>query len=258
MSFDRVLTVVNLAATTAIGVGTIALALQGMRLTSEFNGWQRGSAVEQARDQKRTEESLASDRLKDRCIEIAKFATEAAQRSGPSEAPAILKLVGGLDRECASVGLSATAIAAAIVVKTAGRFDEKTVARAAMIVDAVGGERVGRRDRSRAGQAAELSLDPQRSRRFADLIISGALAGKTYAEREQDDSRPEVADAPASEGVVPERSEFTEDLALRAGAGLSVFWDSPVGPVRFDFSKVLQREAADQTETFQFSTSTRF
>jgi outer membrane protein insertion porin family len=47
-------------------------------------------------------------------------------------------------------------------------------------------------------------------------------------------------------------------MALRASAGLSVFWDSPFGPIRFDFSQILRKEDYDETETFRFSTSTRF
>ena len=46
--------------------------------------------------------------------------------------------------------------------------------------------------------------------------------------------------------------------SLRASAGLSVFWDSPFGPIRFDFSQILRKEEYDRTETFRFSTSTRF
>ena len=49
-----------------------------------------------------------------------------------------------------------------------------------------------------------------------------------------------------------------DDLTLRASAGLSVFWRSPMGPIRFDFSQVLAKEDYDKTETFRFSTSTRF
>ncbi len=52
---------------------------------------------------------------------------------------------------------------------------------------------------------------------------------------------------------------LTKDAAsLRAAAGLSVFWDSPFGPIRFDFSQILRKEEYDRTETFRFSTSTRF
>lgn len=46
--------------------------------------------------------------------------------------------------------------------------------------------------------------------------------------------------------------------SLRASAGLSVFWDSPFGPIRFDFSQILRKEEYDRTETFRFSTSTNF
>jgi outer membrane protein insertion porin family len=49
-----------------------------------------------------------------------------------------------------------------------------------------------------------------------------------------------------------------DNLALRASAGLSIDWKSPMGPIRFDFSKILAREDYDRTETFRFSTSTRF
>jgi len=49
-----------------------------------------------------------------------------------------------------------------------------------------------------------------------------------------------------------------DDLALRASVGLSVFWRSPLGPLRLDFSQVLAKEDYDKTESFRFSTSTRF
>jgi outer membrane protein insertion porin family len=49
-----------------------------------------------------------------------------------------------------------------------------------------------------------------------------------------------------------------DDLALRASAGISVFWNSPMGPIRLDFSKILKKEPYDRTEGFRFSTSTQF
>jgi outer membrane protein insertion porin family len=53
-------------------------------------------------------------------------------------------------------------------------------------------------------------------------------------------------------------ANIKDDLSLRATAGLSVFWKSPMGPIRFDFSQILAKETYDKTETFRFSTSTRF
>ncbi|MET0295270.1 MAG: BamA/TamA family outer membrane protein, partial [Phenylobacterium sp.] len=49
-----------------------------------------------------------------------------------------------------------------------------------------------------------------------------------------------------------------DDLSLRASAGVSIFWRSPMGPIRFDISQVLAKEDYDKTETFRFSTSARF
>lgn len=54
------------------------------------------------------------------------------------------------------------------------------------------------------------------------------------------------------------RYDIRDNYALRASAGLSVFWRSPMGPIRFDFSRVLAKEDYDQTELFRFSTGTRF
>lgn len=51
---------------------------------------------------------------------------------------------------------------------------------------------------------------------------------------------------------------IVDDLALRAAAGVSIHWRSPMGPIRFDLSKVLAKEDYDKTETFRFSTSTQF
>jgi outer membrane protein insertion porin family len=49
-----------------------------------------------------------------------------------------------------------------------------------------------------------------------------------------------------------------DDLALRASVGVSIFWRSPMGPLRFDLSQVLAKEDYDNTQAFRFSTSTRF
>ena len=49
-----------------------------------------------------------------------------------------------------------------------------------------------------------------------------------------------------------------DDLGLRASVGLSIFWKSPMGPIRFDFSKILKKDVYDKTELFRFSTATQF
>ena len=84
---------------------------------------------------------------------------------------------------------------------------------------------------------------------FADVGGLGTLRGP--------DISPTVYFTDPQTGLPAVR--ITKDAtALRASAGLSVFWDSPFGPIRFDFSQILRREDYDRTETFRFSTSTRF
>ena len=48
-----------------------------------------------------------------------------------------------------------------------------------------------------------------------------------------------------------------DDLGFRASAGISIFWKSPLGPLRFDFSQIAKR-LLRQNGTVRFSTSTRF
>ncbi len=49
-----------------------------------------------------------------------------------------------------------------------------------------------------------------------------------------------------------------DDLSPRASAGLSIFWDSPFGPVRFDFAHAFVKEDYDRARFFRFSTRTGF
>ncbi len=67
-----------------------------------------------------------------------------------------------------------------------------------------------------------------------------------------------VAPPPVVIGTSTYTSRVEDALAFRASAGISLFWDSPFGPVQFDFSQPLAREDYDRTETFRFSTRTRF
>jgi outer membrane protein insertion porin family len=49
-----------------------------------------------------------------------------------------------------------------------------------------------------------------------------------------------------------------DSTSLRAAAGVSIFWDSPFGPVQFDFARPLEYEEWDRREEFRFSTRTNF
>lgn len=58
--------------------------------------------------------------------------------------------------------------------------------------------------------------------------------------------------------VGPNRLIVDDTASLRVAAGVSIFWDSPFGPVQFDFAQPLQYEEYDRREQFRFSTRTNF
>ena len=49
-----------------------------------------------------------------------------------------------------------------------------------------------------------------------------------------------------------------EDFTARQVIGLSVFWNTPLGPLRFNFSEALASEEFDETQSFDLTISTQF
>ena len=49
-----------------------------------------------------------------------------------------------------------------------------------------------------------------------------------------------------------------DSMNLRSAIGLSVFWDTPIGPLRFNFTKALAKEDYDKEQTFDLTISTQF
>ncbi len=47
-------------------------------------------------------------------------------------------------------------------------------------------------------------------------------------------------------------------MNIRATVGVSMFWDSPLGPLRFDFSRAVRKQDADRTQNFDFSIVSQF
>lgn len=54
------------------------------------------------------------------------------------------------------------------------------------------------------------------------------------------------------------RRSVRDEAALRAAAGLSIFWRSPFGPIRFDIAQTITAEEFDRPRGFRFSTTTQF
>ncbi|MBA2125119.1 outer membrane protein assembly factor BamA [Hyphomicrobium methylovorum] len=49
-----------------------------------------------------------------------------------------------------------------------------------------------------------------------------------------------------------------DSSSIRSSVGGSLMWNSPVGPLRMDFAKVLTKESYDETQFFRFGASTKF
>lgn len=58
--------------------------------------------------------------------------------------------------------------------------------------------------------------------------------------------------------VAAGNSVVQNDPDLRHVVGLSIFWDTPIGPLRFNFSHALKKETYDEVQEFDLTISTRF
>ena len=54
------------------------------------------------------------------------------------------------------------------------------------------------------------------------------------------------------------RTILYDDFTLRAVAGLSIFWNTPIGPLRFNFTDAVKKEAHDVAQNFDLTVSTSF
>ncbi len=53
-------------------------------------------------------------------------------------------------------------------------------------------------------------------------------------------------------------TSIDDSAKVRSAAGVSLFWDTLIGPLRFNFSRPISKEVYDVTENFRFTVDTRF
>jgi outer membrane protein insertion porin family len=51
---------------------------------------------------------------------------------------------------------------------------------------------------------------------------------------------------------------INDSSAIRSAVGFSIFWESAIGPLRFNWSKPIKKETYDVIENFRFTIDTRF
>jgi len=59
-------------------------------------------------------------------------------------------------------------------------------------------------------------------------------------------------------GTLPVVLDGSDAHKIRSSVGVGLLWNSPFGPIRFDYSFVLSKARGDQTQAFRFSGGTRF
>jgi outer membrane protein insertion porin family len=79
-----------------------------------------------------------------------------------------------------------------------------------------------------------------------DLGLSGAVfadAGSVFG---------------ASDAATAQTLNLQEDDTLRSSVGVSLLWNSPLGPLRADYAYVLSKEEYDDEQAFRFGAQTKF
>lgn len=61
-----------------------------------------------------------------------------------------------------------------------------------------------------------------------------------------------------TDGAGPGTNDVDDSLIWRSTIGFSIFWDTALGPLRFNFSQPIQSESYDLTRNFDFSVEARF
>jgi outer membrane protein insertion porin family len=57
---------------------------------------------------------------------------------------------------------------------------------------------------------------------------------------------------------IKKNAQISPSNKLRSSVGFSISWASPMGPIRFDFAKIIRKEKHDKTQFFNFNIGTSF
>jgi len=52
--------------------------------------------------------------------------------------------------------------------------------------------------------------------------------------------------------------DINDDSSIRSSVGIGLSWDSPLGPIRFDYAKAIRKKSYDKIEKFRINFGSRF
>jgi outer membrane protein insertion porin family len=93
----------------------------------------------------------------------------------------------------------------------------------------------------------------------AAFVDAGSLfgAGATARRLNTQCGQPLITD-PTTGAVLNPGVCLADSAAVRASAGVSLIWNSPLGPLRLDIAKAFLKESTDVEQLVRFGASTRF
>lgn len=102
---------------------------------------------------------------------------------------------------------------------------------------------------------SEHPADTERANATADrleLALREMLADRKMDQQQRREAAQNVS------SVVNALDQPGAKIEEQLDGGISIQWTSPMGPIRYEISKVLTSEEYDRTESFKFSTETQF
>ena len=57
---------------------------------------------------------------------------------------------------------------------------------------------------------------------------------------------------------IPAGSNVDDDFYLNSAVGVGILWDTAIGPLRFNFTRAINKRSFDREQTFDLTIQTRF
>ncbi|WP_310476657.1 BamA/TamA family outer membrane protein [Sandarakinorhabdus sp.] len=264
-SFEKFVAISNLVSALVLGTTSVVLGIVSFNLNHDFNEWQKKNSINQDIDQ-----------LKVRCVQTANTILLFTAGRNEREQNDILAKGSTANPECMSQHFNIIKYLNAFIVKNADQFGSRIVSRSAAVVVAT----TGRFDRSKSPASADRfalgqpqlrgfdisGVGPNVIRRKSDEILANSLGGKANYLGPSEVALPPAETASSEVGLRPctfiDSGIIWKLPGCKSDAprltGVGVDWNSPFGPFRFDIATALQRQAGDETKTFNFSVGTQF
>jgi hypothetical protein len=240
--FDRIVAASSLFANIVLGIGVISLSVVGLRLTSDFNIWQKKDAVESSRWQKERAAAESAQSRQQACVQIAVSALWNIASNNKERVSAAIDTVMNADPVCKPFGVYVRNLTSLLAGKSAKSLSPETVRTLVRRLPVVPPTPTSDRVKPRV-QGDRFFLGESQIPGF-DIRGLGPKVERVPIEK--------------IDSMIESSSGHLVEAGPRLSIGNGVSWNSPFGPMRIDIAKALSPEQGDQPKTFSFDTGTQF